>query len=168
MGVVQFMRILRKLLGCVNTVTEYIVSALLVLMVVVVFLQVIFRFVLHASLPWSEELSRYILVWLSFLGAAIGVRRGAHIGVEVVVSLFPKPLKIAAALFVHAAGMVFFSLLILYGWRILAVVGRQLSPAMEWSMAIPYSAICAGGVLMFAYALEHTVDVATGNERTRS
>ncbi|WP_286954445.1 TRAP transporter small permease subunit, partial [Aminobacterium sp. UBA5277] len=35
-------------------------------MVIVVFLQVIFRFVLHSSLPWSEELSRYILVWISF------------------------------------------------------------------------------------------------------
>ena len=164
MGVAGNMRILRKLLGCVNTVTEYIVSALLVLMVVVVFLQVIFRFVLHASLPWSEELSRYILVWLSFLGAAIGVRRGAHIGVEVVVSLFPKTLNVAAKVFVHTVSMVFFSLLILYGWRILGVVGRQLSPAMEWSMAIPYSAICVGGVLMLAYALEHAVDVATGKD----
>lgn len=168
MGVVGEMRILKRILANVNTFTEYLVSALLVLMVVVVFLQVIFRFVLHASLPWSEELSRYILVWLSFLGAAIGVRKGAHIGVEVVVSLFPKTLKVAATLFVHAVSMVFFSLLIFYGWRILGVVGRQLSPAMEWSMAIPYSAICVGGALMFAYALEHAVDVATGNERTRS
>ncbi len=69
------MRVLKRVLGCVNTVTEYVVSVLLVIMVVVVFLQVIFRFVIHASLPWSEELSRYILVWLSFLGAAIGVRK---------------------------------------------------------------------------------------------
>ena len=168
MGVVGEMRILKRILANVNTFTEYLVSALLVLMVVVVFLQVIFRFVLHASLPWSEELSRYILVWLSFLGAAIGVRKGAHIGVEVVVSLFPKTLKVAATLFVHAVSMVFFSLLIFYGWRILGVVGRQLSPAMEWSMAIPYSAICVGGVLMLAYALEHAVDVATGKERTHS
>lgn len=168
MGVVGEMRTLKRILANVNTFTEYLVSALLVLMVVVVFLQVIFRFVLHASLPWSEELSRYILVWLSFLGAAIGVRRGAHIGVEVVVSLFPKTLKIAAALFVHAVSMVFFSLLILYGWRILGVVGRQLSPAMEWSMAIPYSAIFVGGVLMLAYAFEHALDVATGNERTHT
>jgi TRAP-type C4-dicarboxylate transport system permease small subunit len=162
------MRVLKRVLGCVNTVTEYVVSVLLVIMVVVVFLQVIFRFVIHASLPWSEELSRYILVWLSFLGAAIGVRRGAHIGVEVVVSFLPKLLKKLAALFVDCASIVFFALMIFYGHRILAVVGRQLSPAMEWSMAVPYSAICAGGSLMLLYALEHALGVVAGDEGTAS
>jgi TRAP-type C4-dicarboxylate transport system permease small subunit len=158
------MRVLKRVLGCVNTVTEYVVSVLLVIMVVVVFLQVIFRFVIHASLPWSEELSRYILVWLSFLGAAIGVRRGAHIGVEVIVSFLPKAMKRLAALFVDCASIVFFALMIFYGHRILAVVGRQLSPAMELSMAIPYSAICAGGSLMFLYAAEHALGVLVGGE----
>ncbi len=158
------MRVLKRVLGCVNTVTEYVVSVLLVIMVVVVFLQVIFRFVIHASLPWSEELSRYILVWLSFLGAAIGVRRGAHIGVEVIVSFLPKAMKRLAALFVDCASIVFFALMIFYGHKILAVVGRQLSPAMELSMAIPYSAICAGGSLMFLYAAEHALGVLVGGE----
>ncbi len=162
------MRKLRKTLDYINSVTEYAVSGLLVVMVIVVFLQVVFRFVLHSSLPWSEELSRYILVWLSFLGAAIGVRRGSHIGVEVLVSLFPKTLKVTATLFVHAVSIVFFTLIIFYGYRILAIVSRQLSPAMEWPMSIPYSAICVGGVLMLLYAMEHVIDIFAGKERNPS
>ena len=51
---------MEKILNGVNRIVEYIVSLLLIVMVIVVFLQVIFRFVLHSSLPWSEEVSRYI------------------------------------------------------------------------------------------------------------
>ncbi len=73
-------------------------------------------------------------------------------------------MKRLAALFVDCASIVFFALMIFYGHKILAVVGRQLSPAMELSMAIPYSAICAGGSLMFLYAAEHALGVLVGGE----
>ncbi len=83
------MSFLRKMLDRVNSLAEYAVCALLAVMVVVVFLQVIFRFVIRSSLPWSEELARYLMVWIVFLGASIGVKRKSHIGVEAVVALLP-------------------------------------------------------------------------------
>jgi len=49
---------------------------------VVAVLQNISRFVLRDSLSWSEELARYLMVWATFIGASIGVKRGSHVGVE--------------------------------------------------------------------------------------
>jgi C4-dicarboxylate transporter DctQ subunit len=135
-----------------NALAEYAVCGFLAVMVVVVFLQVIFRFVIRSSLPWSEELARYIMVWITFLGASIGVKRKSHIGVEAVVTLLPERLRSWAAVFVHAVSCIFFAYMVIYGRAILRVVGFQLSPAMEISMAIPYSAVFAGGVLMFLHA----------------
>ncbi|MDD2206374.1 MAG: TRAP transporter small permease [Aminobacterium sp.] len=156
------MILLKKLLNGLNRIVEYAVSLLLIVMVVVVFLQVIFRFVLHSSLPWSEELSRYILVWISFLGASIGVKRGAHIGVEVVVNMLPPKMKKGVAFLATLCAAVFFALMVIYGRRILFIVSGQRSPAMEISMGIPYSAIFVSGVLMFIYSIEQALSIVVG------
>lgn len=155
------MKYTRKILDALNVLTEYAVSALLIVMVVVVFLQVIFRFILRASLPWSEELSRYVMVWIAFLGAAIGVRRKSHIGVEALIIILPKNWQKWAGFFVSLCSAVFFAFLVKYGRLILRTVVFQRSPAMELSMAIPYSAILVGGALMLVYSLYNAVEIAT-------
>ena len=148
-----------KLLDKLNLLIEYIVCLLLAVMVVTVFLQVIFRFVIHSSLPWSEELARYILVWLSFLGASIGVRRKAHIGVAAITNLLKGVWRRGVSILVPLFATVFFLFLTIYGYRILKVVFYQLSPAMEISMAIPYSAVCVSSVLMVLYSVDDFVKV---------
>jgi C4-dicarboxylate transporter DctQ subunit len=150
----------KNLLQKINSLVEYIVCVLLTVMVVVVFLQVIFRFVLHSSLPWSEELSRYLMIWIVFLGASIGINKKSHIGVEALVILLPAVLQKWAAVAVNALCCVFFAFMIQYGGLILRVVGNQLSPAMEVSMAVPYGALLAGGVLMFAHCFFQMIEQA--------
>jgi len=147
------MELFGKILDRVNRFVEYFVSFLLVLMVVVVFLQVIFRFVIKSSLPWSEEMARYILVWISFLGASIGVKRQAHIGVEAVTNLLPFKTKNVVAAAANAFASIFFIIMIIWGYKLVGIVSRQVSPAMEISMGIPYSAIFFSGILMFAYSI---------------
>lgn len=158
------MKFAKKILDGLNLLTEYVVSLLLVIMVVVVFLQVIFRFVLRASLPWSEELSRYVMVWIAFLGAAIGIRRKSHIGVEALVMLFPKEWQRRAEFLVSILSAVFFAFLVQYGKLILKTVRFQRSPAMELSMAIPYGAILVGGALMFLYSLYNAFEIVMRRE----
>ena len=58
-------------------------------MAVVVFLQVIFRYVLNLPLFWTEELARYCLVWASLLGSAVAVKRGQHIAVTIFMERLP-------------------------------------------------------------------------------
>ena len=154
------MSLFKNLLQKINKFAEYAVCVLLTLMVIVVFLQVIFRFIIRSSLPWSEEMARYLMVWIVFLGASIGVSKKAHIGVEALVVLLPERMQKWAAVLVNALCCVFFAFMIQYGSLILRVVTNQLSPAMEISMAIPYSALLTGGVLMFAHSFYQMVEQA--------
>ena len=84
----------------------YCCAVMLAVMSVVVFLQVIFRFVIKASLPWSEELSRYLLVYITYFGCAYGIKTGAHLGVEAFVLILPKTVQKAINVLVQIGGLV--------------------------------------------------------------
>ena len=72
---------MKKIGEIINKAEEWILVVIMLALSVVVFLQVVFRYSGH-SLSWSEELSRYLAIWATFLGASYGFRYGAHIGVE--------------------------------------------------------------------------------------
>ncbi|MDR1376972.1 MAG: TRAP transporter small permease [Synergistaceae bacterium] len=151
----------KKVLDFLQRLTEYVLFLMVAAMVVIVFAQVIFRFALRASLPWSEEAARYIMVWISMLGAGIGIRRKGHIGVEAVVMLLPAVLKRAVAMLTTLVASGFFLGMVVYGIKICRVVTAQESPAMEISMAIPYGSLVVGGALMLLYSLEELLNLAT-------
>ena len=153
------MNLFSIVLDRINKTIEWIVSGMLIVMVIVVFLQVIFRFIIMSSLSWSEELARYLLVWISFLGASIGVKRKAHIGVEAVTTFLPERIKKVVALIATLSAMIFFTVVIIWGYKILDVVSNQVSPAMEINMSIPYSALLVSGILMFLYSIENFVNI---------
>ena len=73
----------------VNTILRWIVMIMLSVMSVIVFAQVVFRIV-HLSIPWSEELSKYLLIWSTFMGAALCVRKGSLVGLEFLQSALPE------------------------------------------------------------------------------
>ena len=153
------MRRLKKTLDIAQAATEYVLCLLVTAMVVIVFAQVVFRFILRASLPWSEEAARYIMVWISMLGASIGVRAKGHIGVEAVALLLPSFLKKAVAVATTLVAAAFFAGMIYYGSVVLKIVRMQESPAMEVSMAVPYSSLAVGGALMLLYSVEELLSL---------
>lgn len=75
-----------------NRVLDDTALILFILLLAVASLQVLSRYVLVAPLPWTEELSRFLLVWVTFLGAASVTRRKLHIAVEFLSGKFPPPL----------------------------------------------------------------------------
>lgn len=68
---------------------DNLLALLLGLIVVIMFAQVLFRYVFNNSLAWSEELIRFVFVWLTFIGGAILIRDNAHIAVEFFVERLP-------------------------------------------------------------------------------
>ncbi len=158
------MELFGRVLDKLNRAVEIISAGMLVLMVIAIFLQVVFRDLVKSAIPWSEELARYLMVWISFLGASIAVRRKGHIGVEALTRVLSSSGKKCICLLANALSMVFFAGIVLLGYSILNIVGPQLSPAMELSMAVPYSAILAGGVLMLLYSLYNFLEVYKAGE----
>ena len=81
--------IFKKIDTVLSNIEKYTACIMLVVIVLVGSVQIFFRFVLRSSLIWSEELMRYMFVWLSFLTASIAVREHKHISVDFVTSFTP-------------------------------------------------------------------------------
>ena len=87
---------------------------LVVAMTVVVFLQVFYRYVLTQPLYWSEELARYLFVWLSILGATLGLQRGGHFGLDILCRRLPEKGRRYTQWLIHLLmGVVIFVILFL-------------------------------------------------------
>ncbi len=126
------------------------VTVLLGTMTIVVFLQVFFRFVLKGSLPWSEELARYVMVWAVFFGASMGAKTGAHIGVEAFVNFFPNNIRRSMIIVSAVFTQIFCAFVFVLSLQVVVSISEmeQVSPAMEIPMYIPYIAVPVGAILM--------------------
>jgi TRAP-type C4-dicarboxylate transport system permease small subunit len=126
---------------------------ILSVMTLVVFLQVVFRYVLGRPLDWSEEMARYLFVWLSILGAALGVQKGGHFGLDFLQRMMPGPGERFVRILVHflIGGVV---LVILFqGITLVLMTVPQESPAMSMSMAWAYASLPTGAGLMAFHLL---------------
>lgn len=160
--------VLRLALGVLerlNRVVYYLIGALLAVISVVVLTQVVVRFVLtslgiNISAPWTEELARYLLVWLIFLGAAVGCRRMQLISLDFVVKWLPAPLGKAARYAAFALCFWIFVLMIQYGTQFVVIIGRsELSPVMQISKEWVYWAMPVGAALMMVNTLAFLVEI---------
>lgn len=129
---------------------EWILAATMVVMVVLIFVQVITRYIFESSLSWSEELARYVHIWQIWIGASLAIRKKEHIKVEA----FKKLFKEKGQKIIELISLILWFTLAVF----LAVAGTDLvttmfargqdSPAMQMPMWAIYSAIPIGGFLM--------------------
>jgi len=149
-----------KINKCLNWVS--IIS--ITMMLFIIFLQVIFRYVFHNSLTFSEELARYLFVWTVFLGSAVVARDNGHIIVGVLTQRLKgnkaRYTKIAAYIFT----MTFVAILFYQGLRMMKLSSFQHSPALGISMSWVYLAIPVAMFVMFCNILILTIDVLQAKE----
>lgn len=137
---------------------EFAVSGILVAIVAVTFAQVVFRYVLLAPLSWSEELARFLLLWLASLSAAYAFKLRSHFALTFVVDWFaPKTQRYLRSLvtFIVAGFLLVF---IRQSFSFTLAVRDQIAPGTQMSMAIPYSSALVGSVLMFYYVVKNWWD----------
>lgn len=130
-----------------------VTSVLFIAMIIIVFGQVIARYVLHSSLSWSEEIARYLLVWGTFLSAGYVLGQGGHIFLDVVFNAFPRPLQRVFRKISYLFLLGFSYVITNYGWELVQVGTRQKSSALGLPMWLVYIAIPVGGILLVLYCL---------------
>lgn len=105
---------------------EAICVLLLLAMTLVVLLQVLSRYVLPAPLSWTEELARFLLIWLSFLGAVVCLHHRQHLSIDLFVARLPMSLQRANRVFVIFSMSLFFVLTLVKGVKLtLESMGQQ-------------------------------------------
>ncbi|GFN21706.1 TRAP transporter small permease [Thermanaeromonas sp. C210] len=134
-----------------------LLGVLMLLMVVVIFAQVIARYVLHNSLSWSEEIGRYLFIWITFLGAVIGVKERLHVGVDVVVNAVPPGVRRIPVLVGNLLMIVFVAYMLQGSFKLLELGRHQVSPATSIPMLYPYLILPLASILMLVYLLVNAV-----------
>ena len=149
---------MQRISDIINRITEGILIIILSGMAVVVFLQVIFRYVLNLPLFWTEELARYCLVWASLLGSAVAVKRGQHIAVTIFIERFPPALRQGLTIIALLSVAAILTIIFWGGIQLVTITRAQISPALRVSMSVPYLAVPVGAALMLLHTIVCIID----------
>lgn len=107
-------------------------------------LGVFFRYVLNDSLTWTEEISRYALVYITYLGCATAIRRRSHIRIDVINRLLPPAGRRVLDLAVDLLVLAFLAFLVVTTVRIMDVLWTSRSAAIGLPINLVYAAILLG------------------------
>jgi len=126
---------------------------LLAAMSVIIFTNVALRYLTNQSLEWAEEVSRHMMIWLTFLGAGPVLRYGGHIAVENLQDALPRAGAIAMRAIVALLLFAFFGFMVWYGVLYMERTQFQTTAVTQISFAVIYSAMAVGGLLLILHFL---------------
>lgn len=137
--------------GTLGRVLEQICGAICVFcfvsMTVVALLGVFFRYVMQSPFMWTEEIARYLLVWMGFTAVSIALRRGRHIKVEVISKMAHPAVSLAFAYLVDLLTALFMVILFQQGWMMTSrtiMKAATFNLSMSWILAaVPVAAALA-------------------------
>ncbi len=133
-----------------NNFEEYFCVWTMAAMTILVFVQVVMRYVFSNSLSWSEELARFTFLWLSWIGASYAVKERSHFRVEMFANMIKGKARIYFEYFVLVVWFIFSFILTWLGTELVMFIydTGQRSSAMDISMTWPYASVPVGCGLM--------------------
>jgi C4-dicarboxylate transporter DctQ subunit len=132
---------------------EYLVAALAGALMAVTFVQVVLRYVFNTSFFGAEELARFLLTWFVFLSGTLGLDRGIHFAMDVVVKLLPRVVQRILRVVVQVGILAILSILVVKGSELAIKNWHQVSTAMQVPLTVAYAAIPVSSVLMVLVTL---------------
>jgi TRAP-type C4-dicarboxylate transport system permease small subunit len=161
----------RRILAALRQLEEWLLVVAFSVMGIALLSQVFFRYILNAPLVWSEELARYLLVWVTFLGINYGIRLRAHIEMEYFFTKFPRSLQRVIPIVTQVFTVACLLLFLPGAIRFVSAQGGIDSSAMQINMGLVYAVIPIGMVITAASLSTDTVRrvivLATGQEGDR-
>lgn len=142
----------------INKMLEKVLIFIMAAIVVTVSWQVFSRFILQSPSSFTEELSRFLLIWIGLLGAAYAYKTKAHLGLDLFVQKMPEKIKPFAKIAVELIVIFFAASVMIYGGLslvLLTIELKQSSATLGISMAFVYLVIPITGILMVLFCLEN-------------
>ena len=159
---------MRAMLRSLARVPHVVVTALMLIAMADMLAGVFLRYVMTKvsvlfDLPtirffWVEEIGELCLAWLTFIGAAIGIRRGVHFSIQMVTDRFPPRLRLAVFTVHYVLIAVFGVLVAVFGWQVAELNSMSPSPALGLNLRWLYLSSVVGGVLIVLYSLASIAD----------
>lgn len=152
---------MRRLLAAVERVILAVSSLLLILVTVVLGIQVFTRYVLSSSTPWSEELARYSIVWMTLLSLGVVIRRLEDIRIDILEQYLLKSHVLAAGLGVLLKLMeiAFMIIVMISAIRLLPAAQSQLITGLQVPLSYVIWSFVIGPALTLPFLIERTIDI---------
>ncbi|MQA83564.1 MAG: TRAP transporter small permease subunit [Streptosporangiales bacterium] len=157
---------IKRLLDRLDSLFEYFGLACLAAVVLMVIWQIASRELRSVTPTWSEESSRILLIWIGFLGIALGVRERAHISITILVSRLPKWAQAAVQMFVYAVVFLFGLYLVIQGAQFTAHTRVATLPATGLPRSVLYVIMPIAGAMVCIYTVLQVLGVRTEKHRS--
>jgi TRAP-type transport system small permease protein len=148
----------RVIAGCMRRL-ESAIALMLAVMVVLVFGNVVLRYGFNSGITISEEVSRYLFIWLTFMGAVVALHEHAHLGVDTLINALPRKGKLFCVITSDLLMLAIVVLLFRGSWIQTAINMGTKSPVSQVPLALIYVAGLIASVLMGLLLLRHLYTV---------
>jgi TRAP-type C4-dicarboxylate transport system permease small subunit len=136
----------------------------LVVLIVCVQWQVIGRYLFNDSPTWTEPFALMLVLYITALAVAVGVRDAGHLGMESIVVLLPKAAQRVAEVLIHACVLGFAILMAMAGWEWLTLKWDEPKPMLGVSEGLDYLPLVISGVLIVLFCIEHLIALVRGQD----
>ena len=143
-------------------ICKWLIIGIVAVLAVILIAAVFYRYALNNAIAWSEEGSKYLMVWLTFLGAPIALRHAAHINIDLLVKLFPPRGRQAFYLGINLIIITTMGILLWKGWEFAQLGARQVASSFNFSMVWMYVAVPIGSALTGLVAIELALKALLG------
>lgn len=157
----SFLDLLSRACAALVAVVKWLCIVLATALFVIVVGAVIARYVFGQAVSWTEEVPRYLLVWISFLAAAVGVLQREHVGFDVLFNALPRGARRALGVALSAMIFVFGWIVFRYGITFVQDFGPDLMETIPYTNYWYYVAMPVTGFLMMVFAFKVIVDELT-------
>ena len=149
--------IVRKLSLSCQIAAKQVSAILMVVLVTVVSVGVVFRYCLMSPLPWVDQFSRFLLVWITFIAGGVALQAGEHVGIEALVRLLPRKAYLFVSFFNRLVILLFLVRLGVNGASLALFSVNQIMPTLGISMFWTYLAVPVGTLLMILYLADSAI-----------
>jgi TRAP-type C4-dicarboxylate transport system permease small subunit len=129
-------------------IEDWLSVAILWAMSVAVFLQFVTRYLFNNSLAWTEEISSYLLICLTFIGSAMAVRKNTHIQIEFLYTIVSHRTGFILALFIDILRIAFLGLSTWLAYKVMLIMQFQYMAVVDWPLSYVYGAVFVGYAAM--------------------
>ena len=126
--------------------------------------QVFGRYVMNDTPTWAEGLALQLVLYVTALGVAVGVRDAGHIGLESMVALLPERWRLRVEVLIHALTAIFGAYMVYGGWVWASAKWGEKKPMLPVPDGIDYVPIIIAGVLIVLFSIEHVIALLRDEE----
>ena len=151
------MRLFEVISRRLNQAMKFLSGFLISAMTILVFLQVVFRYLLDAPLDWSEEMASFAFVWMALLGASVGLRNDEHPSLDIFYQIFPDWVKKLCSLLINLAILFMLVVLFIFGLKLTIAMQMQRTAALGYSVSYVYAVLPISAFIMFIHVFVKSV-----------